>query len=99
MSRKPKNHIPGVEKKFGYYADSRSLDFHQYSPYHMRIMDGGYVVLDVWTTGRYYIVMTDYNEMTDGAIVERAGEKGSIPSNDMYKLSDWLDKIFFPGKT
>lgn len=91
---KPKNHIPGIGEKLAAYAQMRMLDFHQYSPYHMRIMDGGFVVLDVWTTGRYFIVMTDYNEMTDGNEVERGGEKGQIPIDNITKF---LDGIFYPG--
>lgn len=89
---KQKNHIPGLAERLIEYAEKRLLDFHQYSPYHMRIMDGGYTVLDIWTTGRYYILTTDYSEMLDEAIVERAGEKGSIPVNDLYAF---LDVVFF----
>jgi hypothetical protein len=93
---KQKNHIPGLVDKLNEYADRRQLDIHQYSPYHLRIMDGGYVVLDVWTTGRYYIVMTDYNEITDGNIVERQGEKGQLPADSTQSrmLTPFLDKIF-----
>lgn len=93
---KPKNHIPNLEDELQQYAEGRMLDFHQYSPYHMRIMDGGYVILDVWTTGRYYIVMTDYKEITDSNIREREGEKGNLPLNTL-KL--FLDKVFFLKST
>src|SRR6476661_8702993 len=91
---KPKNHIPGLAERLANYADKRVLDFHQYSPYHMRITDSGYVILDIWTTGRYYIVMTDYYLFLDDAIPERAGEKGSIPY-EAEKLWSFLDTIFF----
>lgn len=91
---KPKNHIPGLVDKLNAYAEERMLDIFQYSPYHIRIMDGGYVVLDVWTTGRYFIVMTDYEEMTEGNEVERQGEKGQLPTTD---LKPFLDKIFYAG--
>lgn len=89
---KQKNHIAGLVDKLNEYSEKRQLDIAQYSPYHLRIMDGGYVVLDVWTTGRYFIVMTDYNEMTDGNVVERQGEKGQLP---LDALTPFLDKIFF----
>jgi hypothetical protein len=89
---KPKNHILTLRDDLQNYAESRMLDIHQYSPYHIRIMDGGYVVADFWTTGRYYIVMTDYSEMTDDNIVEREGEKGQLPTKE---LSEFLDGIFF----
>lgn len=89
---KQKNHIPGLEDKLVDYAEQRLLDIYQYSPYHLRIMDGGYVVLDLWTTGRYYVVMTDYLEKYDGNVVERGGEKGQLPINDLWPF---LDKLFF----
>lgn len=93
---KQKNHIPGFADKITAYSEVRALDLHQYSPYHFRIMDGGYVVVDLWTTGRYFILMTDYATMTDGNVVERGGEKGDLPVN---KLSDFLDDIFYPGRS
>lgn len=91
---KPKNHIPEFSNKLAEYGESRMLDMHQYSPYHARIMDGGYVVVDVWTTGRYYILMTDYNELTDNNVIERGGEKGQLP----ITFEEFLDNIFYPGK-
>lgn len=92
---KQKNHIPGLIDKLTAYAEVRALDMHQYSPYHIRIMDGGYVTVDLWTTGRYYILMTDYAEMTDGNIPERQGEKGQLPTQ---QLQAFLDKIFYAGE-
>ncbi len=89
---KPKNHIPRLYTRVQAYADARSLDFHLYTPYHMRITDGGYVTLDMWTTGRYYVLMTDYLAMVGGGI-ERGGEKGSVP---IKELEPWLDMLFFP---
>jgi hypothetical protein len=91
---KQKNHIPGLAEALQEYTESRKLDFHQYSPYHLRIMDGGFVVLDVWTTGRYYIMMTDYNELTDGNVIERGGEKGQLP---ITKIEEFIDQIFYPN--
>lgn len=95
MSHKPKNHIPDFDKTLEAYADAYLVDLHQYSPYHFRLMDGGYVVLDCWTTGRYYIMITDYAAMTDGNIIERGGEKGQLP-RDTKKLIKFLNEIFFP---
>lgn len=92
---KQKNHVPGLSERLINYAERRVLDFHQYSPYHMRIMDGGYTVLDVWTTGRYYILTTDYLEMLEGNKTERGSEKGFVPLNAMW---EFLDQIFF-GET
>lgn len=40
--------------------------------------------------------MTDYRKLYEQpiALIERQGEKGSLPANN---LSDFLDKIFYPG--
>lgn len=89
---KQKNHIPGLVDKLTEYTEKRALDMHQYSPYHLRIMDGGYTVLDVWTTGRYYVLTTDYLEMLPNPTVERAGEKGQLPVNNLWQF---LDVLFY----
>lgn len=91
MSRQ-KNHISGLSERLTNYAEKRLLDFHQYSPYHMRITDGGYVIVDVWTTGRYFVVMTDYYLFLDGVVAERAGEKGTLPLDTLWPF---LDTLFF----
>jgi hypothetical protein len=93
MSRKPKYHIPNLAIRLQKYAEERKLDFAKYSPFHMRIMDGGFTTLDIWTTGRYYIVTTDYLEMIGPGEDERTGEKGQIK---MSHIEDWLDQLFFP---
>lgn len=93
--KKPKNHIPGFIEKIDAYAEVRGLDVHHYSPYHMRLMDGGYVVVDVWTTGRYFIMMTDYLALTDGNEVERGGEVGQLP----LTFDKFLDGVFYPGES
>lgn len=95
MSRKRQYHDKSLPEKLTHYAESRSLEFQQYSEYHMRLMDGGYTVIDIWTTGRYWIMTTDYLDMGIQA-VERGSEKGVLPSNNMLKLGMWLDKLFFP---
>lgn len=87
-----KRHINDIDITLRSYTKRRSLEFSQYSQYHMRVSDGGYIVLDVWTTGRYYILTTDYAEIAEGTI-ERGGEKGFLPTNN---LDNFLDKIFYP---
>lgn len=79
------------------YAKLRDLDYKRYSKYHMRLMDGGYTVLDVWTTGRYYVLTTDYSELTP-SIVERGGEKGDLLL-ETSALTEWLDGLFYPELT
>lgn len=79
------------------YATLRELEYHRYSPYHMRIMDSGFTVLDVWTSSRYYVLTTDYNaEKTSRltSVIERGGEKGCIPTTQP-ELQIWLDELFF----
>lgn len=95
MSRRRKYHIPAITTTIENYAKSHMLDFHQYSEYHMRLMDGGYTVLDIWTTGRYYFLTTDYLAMIGPGYIERGGEKGEIPT-PATKMIEWLDKAFFP---
>lgn len=93
-----KRKATGVEVKpttIHNYAEARNLDFHQYSDYHMRLMDGGYTVVDIWTSGRYYVLTTDYVEVAKGTI-ERGGEKGVLPAASGPKLTEWLDKLFYP---
>lgn len=76
------------------YANSRTLDFACYSEYHMRISDGGFICLDCWTTGKYWVKQTDYVKLTDAPIVERGGETGWLPTK--YKeLVDFMDKLFY----
>lgn len=98
MTRRKKPHYPELISILKAYCDSRTLDFHQYSAFHMRIMDGGYTVLDIWTTGRYYILTTDYLEMIGPGITERGNEKGDllffVDDKDLFR--DWLDGVFFP---
>lgn len=91
---KQKNHIPNFGERLANYVEARGLDLGNYSIYHYRIMDGGFTVLDTWTTGRYWIVATDYLTKYDGAILERQDEKGQLPTGK-DELWPFLDKIFF----
>lgn len=75
------------------YAKSRTLEFNQYSPYHMRLSDSGYVCIDIWTTGKYYVKQTDYYLVANKPITERGGEKGNIPGGK--RTYRFLDKLFF----
>lgn len=95
MSKRKKQHYPRLEQLLREYCEARTLDFNKYSPFHMRIMDGGYTVFDAWTTGRYYILTTDYFGLNpQKKIPERGGEKGVLPL-DEETLFAWLDKLFY----
>lgn len=96
MSRRKKQHYPELVNQLSEYANSRALDLKKYSPYHMRLMDGGFIFIDLWTTGRYWIMATDYSEM-GFEMIERGGEKGQLP---MDNLEAFLDTLFYPeGET
>lgn len=76
------------------YADKRTLELTPFSGIHYRLSDSGYTMLDIWpTTGRYYILSTDYAELGLREI-ERGGEKGFLPfeTEVIYKF---LDAIFY----
>lgn len=96
-----KRHYTQLPYMLKSYAKSHNLDFQQYSTYHMRLMDGGFCVLDIWTTGRYFALTTDYQAMESNVMIrERGGEKGFLPmprvnTVDPMPLYDWLDKFFF----
>jgi hypothetical protein len=75
------------------YATRCGFEFHQYSPFHLRLIDQDFTVIDCWTTGKYYVKQTNYNLQTTKRIIERGGEKGWLPSDN--KLEQWLDKLFY----
>lgn len=86
--------LPGMLQK---YANSRAFEYFRYSEYHMRIIDDGYTTIDVWTTEKYWVKETNYHKQSDRGIVERAGEKGYVPTNYKY-LEKFLDKLFFAAE-
>lgn len=97
MGRKRRQHYEHIPVLLESYCAGRTLDFQRYSEFHLRLMDGGYTVLDVWTTGRYYILTTDYLSLLGAhTMIERAGEKGVIPTQNEADLFAWLDTLFFP---
>jgi hypothetical protein len=96
MSRKSKRHYnlwPSVQE----YGESRSLTFYkQFSPYHMRLSDD-FTVIDIWSSGHYWVGKTSYNEQTEQRITERGGSKGDFEFNpdDKTLLYEWLDGLFY----
>lgn len=90
-------HYNQLESWLREYAHKNDLTFQKYSPYHMRLIDSLQTMLDVWTTGKYYVKDTNYLEIApEVSLVERAGEKGFIETSDKKKFTRWLDKLFFP---
>lgn len=93
MTKHKKVYVEGLVDKLWEYADARELDLQNYSKWHYRLLDQGFTVLDIWTTGRYYVVDSDYAAKYPGAdLVETAGQKGQL---DMNNLWPFLDKLFF----
>lgn len=77
------------------YAIANDLHYARYSEYHMRLIQGDLVCFDAWTTGKYYIVNTEF-VLYEAHIVERAGEKGILPVTDTKQLNNFLNKLFNP---
>lgn len=98
MSRKKAKHYPNLHVWIKLYCEEMLLDYHRFSLYHMRVTDGGYTMLDVWSTGRYYIHNTSYLELGGKGIRERGGEKGMVEVTDKEKLFTWLDGLFFAAR-
>lgn len=78
------------------YAKDRTLTFRFLSSYHFRLSDDGYTMIDLWVTGRYYILKTDYLSMMGHGSMERNQEKGLFSRQQIDGLEAWLDKLFFP---
>lgn len=87
-----KIHYPDLPRKLIKYANTRALEFHSYSAYHMRIIYTDFVCLDVWTTAKYYVKESNYCDMGGKQTIERAGETGVL---DLENLEDFLDDIFY----
>ncbi len=96
--REKKVHYPQLKRALRSYAEARLLDFHMYSPWHMRIMYAEFVCLDVWTTGKYYVKETNYCDMEGKQTVERGGEKGQFILEEFDKFEElykFLDDLFY----
>ena len=92
MTRHKKIHRDNLPQLLKHYADSRYLSYHRYSPFHLRLIDQGTATLDCWTTGKYYVLGTNYA----GKAIERGGEKGILPGDT--ELEAWLDGLFYAAE-
>ena len=90
-----KVHYPQLVDWAKRYAKSRNLDIHQFDQYHYRITDGGFVMFDFWTTGRYQIIKTNYKDMSENYIQGRQSEAGRFQV-EIKAFGAFLDLIFFP---
>lgn len=97
MSRRKSRQVYGLPAMVKLYARNRTLDFYRYSEYHMRLTDSGYICIDIWTSGKYWVKETNYYKMTDKPIIERGNEKGWIPEN-YPELEKFLDKLFYAAE-
>jgi hypothetical protein len=95
MGKRAKTHYGYLITWFNDYAKVHHLRFDVYSPYHMRLMDEGTVVLDAWTTGKYYVKETNYVEYHAG-IIERGTEKGELPVDSQTAFNMFLNRLFNP---
>lgn len=93
MGRKRSIHYPQLESFMKEFADEYDMTYQRYGAYHMRLL-GPFTVLDVWTTGRYYVLGTDYYKMAPG-IIERGAEKGFVPTKKKPFI-DFLHKLYYP---
>lgn len=93
MTAKSK-HYTALPQFLEEYAAANNLYYAKYSEYHMRLIQDDLVCFDAWTTAKYYIVNTEY-VLYGADIVERAGEKGLLPT-DQKKLKLFLDRVFYP---
>jgi hypothetical protein len=84
MSRRKNTQYPWLKPALIEYTNDRNLDLEIYSEYHMRVMDGGFTTIDLWTTGRYYVLHTDYSAQMPKA--EIPGGVLSIDMNDPERL-------------
>ena len=93
MSRKRNIHYPQLESFMKEFADEYDVTYQRYGAYHMRLL-GPFTVLDVWTTGKYYVLKTDYDKMAPG-IIERGGERGLAPTKKK-PFHGFLHKLYLP---
>lgn len=100
MSRRRKIHIAELPAVIEGYANMRGLDFKRYSEFHMRLMDGGLTAFDIWTTGRYFVLATDYRAMGAPNYAPGIPRKGQLPALSEHGAAvRMLDKVFFPEVT
>src|SRR2546423_311375 len=93
MSRRKRTHPDSLPTLLERYAQPRTFEYRRYSPYHLRLIDQDFTVIDCWTTGKYYVQQTNYNLQSKKPIIERGGEKGWLPGDS--ELEQWLDKLFY----
>lgn len=94
MSKKYVKHYPEIRSYLKQYAESRALEFNQFTEYHMRVIDDGFTTVDVWSSGKYFIKQTNYYLQSDEGVTERYGEHGRI-SIGKAEMFDFLDDIFY----
>ncbi len=96
MSRRRNHHYSELPAMVEGYCEMRGLDFKRYSEYHMRVMDGGFTVFDVWTTGKYFLLASDYGGLGAPGYAPEIPRKGVLPMQVHGATVKLLDKVFFP---
>lgn len=93
MSKKRRRN-DNVLQTLNAYSDSRTIDVIQFSELHCRMTDD-FTSIDFWpTTGRYWIMKTNYFEQGGKGVNERGSEKGELP-HGKDSIFQFLDELFF----
>lgn len=85
-----------LRKVLARYAESRTLELLVYNEgLHLRLVDESFTTVDVWpSTGKYWVLNTNYFKQTDKKVAERGDEKGFLPFGE-DKIFDYLDQIIY----
>ena len=94
MSRR-KKHYPLLPGWLQHYAALRALDFQAFSDLHMRLSDGGNTAMDVWITGRYFLLASNYAALGYPAYTPGLPRTGIVPLRE-GALTAMLDQVFYP---
>lgn len=89
-------HRPELAKFIKDYAKARILDTGIINGQQTRISDGGFCKIDIWMSGKYHIIDSDYHRMIPNkTIASRRQERGELPrSRESFGV--FMDHIFFP---
>lgn len=96
MMGKKRRRSDNLRKILTGYAESRTLELFIYNDgLHLRLVDEAFTTIDFWpSTGKYWILNTNYVKQTKNRVAERGNEKGYLPLGE-DKVFEYLDQIFY----